>query len=85
MTTNPPYSLEDRTPADLPELAVDVEEIEDCDCPWGSGPYPDEGEADPTCIRQHDKWDLMQCRTCGGVWWRHDVRADYGIPEMDSR
>jgi len=41
--------------------------------------------ADPTTIESYDKWWLKQCRTCGGIFWRHDVKADYGDPRMDIR
>lgn len=88
MTTNPPYSLDDKTPGDLPDLPVDVDEIHDCDCDRPDDrAYPNRyaGEFDPTLVKAYDKWWLEQCKTCGGLWWTHDARGDYGIPEMDNR
>lgn len=82
MTVNPPFSLEGKEPEDLPELAVEPgDDLHGCDCEPTTGPYPDKDESDPTLVKAYDKWDLWQCRRCGGCWWNHDVRADYGFPE----
>lgn len=83
MTVNPPYSLDGKEPSDLPDLAVEVDAVHGCDCDPVSGPYPDEGEADPTMVKRYDKWNLWQCQKCGGIWWQHNVQADYGDPRMD--
>lgn len=86
MTTSPPFALDNRTPDDLPDLPVDVDEIHECECDPPEHPaYPGDGEYDPTTVKHYDKWYLRQCKTCGGIWWVHDVYADYGIPEMDNR
>ena len=59
--------------------------------PWDPDPdWPDDVPEDPdvtepTIISGHDKWDLMQCRTCGAIFWHHNVKADYGDPRMDHR
>lgn len=86
MTTSPPYSLDDKTLDDLPDLAVETDElITDCDCDEPEHvAYPDDGEFDPTTIKHYDKWWLRQCRTCGAVFWVHDVISDYGDPRMDA-
>jgi hypothetical protein len=52
----------------------------DPDCPDHVPEDPDIRE--PTIISGHDKWDLMQCKTCGAIWWRHNVQADYGDPRL---
>lgn len=83
MTTNPPFDLDGRDWDELPDLPSDEEPSKGCPCPWGSGPYPDDGEADPALVKQFDKWDLMQCQTCGGLYWQHRAKADYGDPRMD--
>lgn len=30
-----------------------------------------------TDVRMFDKWDLQQCKECGGFSWRHAVIRDY--------
>lgn len=86
MTTSPPYPIErvisgekDVLPDDWGEPHTDCE----CDEPEHRA-YPEDGEFDPTAIKYYDKWQLWGCRSCWAVWWHHDVRADYGIPEMDA-
>jgi hypothetical protein len=80
MARHPPYDIE-KAPerVDFPESEPDTD---GCGCPWGEGPYPDEGEADPTLVKQFDKWNLWQCSTCSGIWWQHNARADYGDPRL---
>lgn len=57
----------------------------DPDPDWPDHVPDDPDIAEPTIIRSYDKWWLKQCKTCGAIFWRHDVRGDYGIPEMDNR
>lgn len=86
MTTSPPIPLDRATVDDLPDLPVDVDEIQrqcPCDRPEEEWMEPDEGEFDPTAVRDYDKWRLWQCKGCGSVWWEHRVREDYGDPRMD--
>lgn len=86
MTTNPPYALEGKTLDDLPDLAVEVDELKtECDCDFPEEPaYPGEGEIDPTTVKSYDKWWLRQCKTCGAVFWTHNVQADYGDDRMGA-
>lgn len=86
MTTSPPYSLEGKTVDDLPDLEVEVDDVDEgCECDIPDDPiYPVEGEFDPTTVKVYDKWILRQCRNCGAVFWTHNVQADYGDPRMDA-
>lgn len=88
MTLNPPFQLEGKTLKEVRSrgydeheqipLAKEVDELQrGCTCT--------ESDADPetTIIHSFDKWWLMQCKTCGGIFWRHNVQADYGDPRME--